>query len=360
MTALLIAAVSFLQTVPVPPQADVTTLGDKIQQLQAEKPATQTPLSKIDVRRFRDRNDVRSAVQKEMQSPRYKRLRTRIKRLELNFKRRVSSQQPATPGWWSRFWTWATSWTRTTKPRPAAPPTGGGSTGGMSFGFGAGGLLWPVVWVLLAIALIILIALVIKAASVKRSGSGVKKVRVDSDSDAIAPSTPPGELPSDEYMHRAMELAKDGDHRRAIRQLVLGGMSWIERAGLIRFRKGLTNRDYVRAVYRRTEQRKRFAGIVLGFERVYFGRRHATEQQFEECLAEYRDAFGKAADPAKIAQEMQKQSPAGRTPIVRKPPKRPASTSSSSHSLPTDLPGSESADPPDAGDFDFLNQEDDS
>jgi hypothetical protein len=108
---------------------------------------------------------------------------------------------------------------------------------------------------------------------------------------ALAPSTPPGELPADEYVRRAMEYSRAGDHRAAVRQLLLGTMSWIERAGLIRFRKGLTNRDYLRAIWRRPTCRDSMAAIADAFDRVYFGRRTATAEVFERCLEQYQTGF---------------------------------------------------------------------
>ena len=61
------------------------------------------------------------------------------------------------------------------------------------------------------------------------------------------PDTSPGELPADVYIARAKELAGEGRFREAIAQLLLGGMSNLERAGIVKYRKGLTHRDYVRA-----------------------------------------------------------------------------------------------------------------
>jgi len=261
------------------------------------------PLSELQGERFRERSEVRSKIREELQSPRYKRLRTRLKRFDWELNRSDTSKTRSgnPPGWFRRFLRWlfggGGNKTPTTVPSGSTP----------SIGFGGFAAFWPVVWVVLGIGLLIIIAIVIKAAAVKNSDANRNRIRVDADTEAIAPTTPPGELPSDEYMHRAMQFAEQGDHRRALRQLVLGGMSWIERAGLIRFRLGLTNRDYVRAVYRRVEQRRQFAGIILDFERVFFGRRDATAENFEECLASYRNAFGEPADAAKIAAERARQ-----------------------------------------------------
>lgn len=107
----------------------------------------------------------------------------------------------------------------------------------------------------------------------------------------LTPGSPPGELPSDEYVRRALEFAKSQDYRAAIRELLLGAMSWIERAGLIRFRRGLSNRDYLRAVWRRPNCRDSMTGIIDAFDRTYFGRRSATAEMFEQCLQYYRAGF---------------------------------------------------------------------
>jgi hypothetical protein len=109
--------------------------------------------------------------------------------------------------------------------------------------------------------------------------------------EGLAVMTPPGELPADEYVRRAMQYAAAGDHKAAIRELLLGTMSWIERAGLIRFRRGLSNRDYLRAVWRRPASRDSMSGIVDAFDRTYFGRRTATAEVFENCLELYRRGF---------------------------------------------------------------------
>lgn len=104
-------------------------------------------------------------------------------------------------------------------------------------------------------------------------------------------SHPPGEIPSNEYERRAMEFASSGNYKSAVRELVLGSMSWIERAGFIRYRKGLTNRDYVRAVWRKPTERGSLEHIVSVFERAYFGRRTPDRVGFELCLENYQRAF---------------------------------------------------------------------
>jgi hypothetical protein len=100
-------------------------------------------------------------------------------------------------------------------------------------------------------------------------------------------STPPGEIPADEYLRRAQLAAANGIYSEAIAQLLLGTLSTTERHGLIRFRKGLTYRDYRRALRRiRTAQEafQQLCGIYLP---VGFGRRQASRDQFESSLENY-------------------------------------------------------------------------
>jgi hypothetical protein len=112
-------------------------------------------------------------------------------------------------------------------------------------------------------------------------------------------SAPPGEVSASTYESRVLQFAHQGKFSAGIRELLLGSMSWIERAGLIRFRKGLTNRDYLRAVW--TEKDRRSAYLVTGteFELVFFGRRTATSEMFERCLAAFQGAFHEDAETAR-------------------------------------------------------------
>ena len=108
---------------------------------------------------------------------------------------------------------------------------------------------------------------------------------------SVLPATPPGERPSAVYLNRARSLADAGDYRGAIRQLLLGAMSWTERRGLIQYRMGLTNRDYRRALQGHTAQQDGLGGVSAAFEEVYFGRRAATAERYARCLNRYRTGF---------------------------------------------------------------------
>lgn len=102
---------------------------------------------------------------------------------------------------------------------------------------------------------------------------------------------PPGDLPADEYVRRAMELVGQGLFREAVGQLLLGGMSHAERSGWIRFRRGLTHRDYLRALRGRAVPHQSFRAMVGIYEPICFGRRPAAEPQYQAAREHYRVGF---------------------------------------------------------------------
>jgi len=108
---------------------------------------------------------------------------------------------------------------------------------------------------------------------------------------------PPGDIPADEYLRRAQELSAQGQFGEAIAQLLLGAMSATERSGLIRFRHGLTYRDYVRALRPRSEPCASFRTMVAIYLPIGFGRRSAALPQFERALAAYQLAFSQVLSP---------------------------------------------------------------
>ncbi len=99
----------------------------------------------------------------------------------------------------------------------------------------------------------------------------------------------PGETDPQHYWQRAQALGENKQFKKAIRELLLGAMSALERRGLVRHRQGLTNRDYLRAA--RGVVRQSLLAIVSTFEHVYFGRREATADGFHMCCREYQKSF---------------------------------------------------------------------
>ena len=192
------------------------------------------------------------------------------------------------------FFQWLFSGLRSPGGTTRPPPTQNSS--GSGFGFlGITDLLTTLAIVAIIAILIVIIAMVVKSIDAKKQ----KRESLLSDlSDVLSDVvTPPGDLAASTYESRAINLAAAGDHRAAIRELLLGSMSWIERAGLIRYRKGLTNRDYLRCVWRRQDKRNAFLTTATQFEYVFFGRRNPTAEMFEQCLASFRGAFREEETP---------------------------------------------------------------
>ncbi len=192
------------------------------------------------------------------------------------------------------FFEWLFSGLRSPGGTTRPPPAKNSSSSGFGF-LGISDLLTTLAIVAIIAILIVIIAMVVKSIDAKKQ----KRESLLSDlSDVLSDVfTPPGELAASTYESRAINLAAAGDHRAAIRELLLGSMSWIERAGLIRYRKGLTNRDYLRSVWRRHEKRNAFLTTATHFEYVYFGRRNPTAEMFEQCLADFRGAFHEEETP---------------------------------------------------------------
>ena len=69
-------------------------------------------------------------------------------------------------------------------------------------------------------------------------------------------------------------------------------MSHVERAGWVRFRRGMTVRDYLRAIHRHRSAYQGLRAIVRIFEPLTFGRREPTQDHFEKSLQGYEAGFG--------------------------------------------------------------------
>ena len=104
-------------------------------------------------------------------------------------------------------------------------------------------------------------------------------------------TTEPGLIPADIYLARADELANRGRYRDAIAQLLLSGMSFAERSGLVRYRRGLTLRDYHRAMGFETDLSLGFAGIVRVFEPLEFGRQPQSLEAWLTARSAYASTF---------------------------------------------------------------------
>lgn len=238
---------------------------------------------------FRDEEDVRAALARVLSSGEYRTLDRMKSRGE---RRRIEAEEAEVSPWsdWLRqFIDWLADWlSRSDASQDEGRPIPFPELGWMRW------VVYLVVGAVLAAAIALIIKAVVKGSSSKsrpeRRGVPVRETR--------SSSTPPGELAPAEYLSRALSLAKAADYKAAIRQLLLGAMSWAERGGLIRHRRGLTNHDYLRALSMQPAPHASLTCIVTHFEQVYFGRRTSSEPGFRECLQHYRRAFHNS-EPAK-------------------------------------------------------------
>lgn len=169
-----------------------------------------------------------------------------------------------------------------------------------AFGQVIGGIFQVIGWIFVAIVVGIMVFLVVKGilGLIEWYRNGERKLVDDSESEPapevmgeIEPESAPGELPADVYVSKARELAHSGKYREAVAQLLLGAMSHIERGGFIKYRKGLTHRDYARAVRSQAEMYGSMKAMVRVYEPLGFGRREATREHFEQSLSGYQAGF---------------------------------------------------------------------
>jgi hypothetical protein len=220
---------------------------------------------------YLEESEVRTALEETLSQPEFSRLRARPQEAE---------KESEMPEWLIRF----SRWLGRLFGRGEEETDGGG------FAFEVPGI---------GTALAILAAVLVAAAVVflLRSALAARDKPISEEKPAgprvFGPGTAPGELSPDEFWARAMEHARKRRYKEAVRELLLGAMSATERRGLIRFRRGLTNRDYLHAV--RGPARESFRCIASTFEHVYFGRRDATPEAFREASQEYQKSFRGAA-----------------------------------------------------------------
>lgn len=158
-----------------------------------------------------------------------------------------------------------------------------------------GGMLQGLAYFGVALAVALIAYLVVQAIASwerrKTTGSDVATGGVS----LFADDRSPGETPADEFVRQALALATAGQYREAIAQLLLGGMSRIERDRLIRYRRGLTFRDYLRVLRGNPPAYGGFRAMVDQYEPVNFGRREATRHSFDMALDGYRSGFPQEA-----------------------------------------------------------------
>lgn len=180
------------------------------------------------------------------------------------------------------------------RPSPTASPESESGLSGSSVWSpisGAVGVLFHALAYLVLAAVCLLIVYLVVQAIVNREATADAMAAPLSNLDLPQDEDhPPGELPADSYLAKAHDLAQKGKYREAMAQLLLGGMSSIERAELIRHRRGLTLRDYLRSLRGQAPRYDGFKTMIRLYEPIAFGRRVASYQTFHDALIGYQMA----------------------------------------------------------------------
>lgn len=167
-----------------------------------------------------------------------------------------------------------------------------GSAAGELIGFVAQLFFWLVIVAVCALIL----GLVVMGLLNWRRQPRLQAVLSNGGTIEMADDRAPGDVAADIYLAEAMRLAGQGEFAEALARLVWGGMSSIERAGWIRYRRGLTMRDYLRSTRSHPREQTAFRSLLAGYEPVGFGRRPATSEGFEQALKSYRQGFVSSPD----------------------------------------------------------------
>jgi hypothetical protein len=223
---------------------------------------------------YQDEATIRAALEETLSQPEFARLRAEPEP-------KKDAEALATPQWLDRFLRWLTR---------ALWGDDAGAEEPADFAFnlpGARLLIYSMAFVILAAAIFFIAKSILAISRDKRITEEEAAERV------FGPGAAPGELDPEEYWRRALAHGENRRYKDGVRELLLGAMSTLERRGLIRFRRGLTNRDYFFAV--RGPARESFGSIASVFEHVYFGRREATADAFRDSCRAYQKSFREAS-----------------------------------------------------------------
>jgi hypothetical protein len=155
-----------------------------------------------------------------------------------------------------------------------------------------GAVFHVLAWTILTIICGLILWLIVKAIRERERPLGFAKSAEGTPLLDLEPAQAPGDFPADVYVSQALRLAEEGRYREAVVQLVLGAMSRVERAGWVRFRRGMTVRDYLRGIDNHPAAHQGFHSIVRVFEPVTFGRREPTREHFDQSFKGYELGFG--------------------------------------------------------------------
>lgn len=145
---------------------------------------------------------------------------------------------------------------------------------------------------MIAVMFIVIVVLVIKAIRDRESLLDAELAgTLRHDVGELEVDHPPSEYSSEEYLRRAEQFARQGAFREAVAFVLLGAMSEVESRGFIRYRKGLTQRDYYRTVRRHDTIGPAYKTLLKIYEPLGFGRRSAELKHYQTAVKSFRGGF---------------------------------------------------------------------
>jgi uncharacterized protein DUF4129 len=145
-----------------------------------------------------------------------------------------------------------------------------------------------VVWVvtLLIVATVLLLATYVIRRSKRRAAAAVSRRVAASPAERDAD---PLSRESNEWERYAAELTAAGRLREAIRAWYHAVLMTLYRSGILHYRKGVTNWEYVRTLSPALAWRPVFISITRLFDREWYGHRETTPEALDSCAAEARE-----------------------------------------------------------------------
>ncbi|QDT36309.1 DUF4129 domain-containing protein [Stratiformator vulcanicus] len=152
-----------------------------------------------------------------------------------------------------------------------------------------GGLLHLFAYGLIGIVVLAIVYLVFRALSERQSRGAMGSVNEATIVDVEEEGVDAGAvgLGSDQRRDAAVEAAREGRFGEAIALLLIGLLARLERAGMIRPRRGLTHFDYLRAARSEPSLYEALKAVLRIYHPIGFGRRSADRTAFEQSLSAY-------------------------------------------------------------------------
>ena len=183
-----------------------------------------------------------------------------------------------------------------TQTTPTTAPTGAGAGGGT--GGGAAGSMSGLI--LAGIVLVVLVALVMTFLYIEsnKSEQTVKQGRSRQQSIEQLPF----DLDSSEsnFQTAAETAYQNGDLRKAIIYLYSHVLVTLDQNGMIRLRKGKTNRQYLNEARRQQGIADYFRQVMIPFESVFFGDHDMDADQFQQCWSGLKQFHAKVKENAEV------------------------------------------------------------